>query len=49
MIKDGGLSFGTQLKIEFLPLNNGSKNCMGKSLNAKFRKSLHAKKYETYV
>ena len=28
MIKDGGLSFETQLKIEFLPLNNGSKKSM---------------------
>ena len=26
MIKDGGLSFETQLKSEFLPLSNGSKN-----------------------
>ena len=26
MLKDGGLSFETQLKIEFLPPNNGSKN-----------------------
>ena len=26
MIKDGGLSFETQLKIVFLPPNNGSKN-----------------------
>ena len=25
MIKDEGLSFETQLKIEFLPPNNGSK------------------------
>ena len=25
MIKDGGLSFETQLKVEFLPPNNGSK------------------------
>ena len=29
MIKDGGgLSFETQLKIEFLPPNNGSKKCL---------------------
>ena len=27
MIKDGGLSFETQLKIMFLPTNNGSKKC----------------------
>ena len=26
MIKDGGLSFETQLKIELLPSNSGSKN-----------------------
>ena len=32
MIKDGGLTFETQLKIEFLPLYNGSKKCLGKSL-----------------
>ena len=32
MIKDGGLSFETQLKIEFLPLNNGSKKCLENSL-----------------
>ena len=28
MIKDGGLSFETQLKIEFLPPNNVSKKCL---------------------
>ena len=32
MIKDGGLSFETQLRIEFLPPNNGSKKCLEKSL-----------------
>ena len=32
MIKDGGLSFETQLKIEFLPPNSGGKKCLGKSL-----------------
>ena len=32
MIKDGGSSFVTQLKIEFLPLNNCSKKCLEKSL-----------------
>ena len=32
MIKDEGLSFETQLKIEFLPPNNGSKKCLEKSL-----------------
>ena len=32
MIRDGGLSFETQLKVEFLPLNNGSKKCLEKSL-----------------
>ena len=32
MIKDGGLSFKTQLKIEFLPQNNSSKICLEKSL-----------------
>ena len=31
MIKDGGLSFKTQLKIEFLPLHDGGKNCLVKS------------------
>ena len=30
MIKDGGLSFETQLKIEFLLPNNGSKKCLEK-------------------
>ena len=30
--KDGRLSFETQLKIEFLPLNNGSKKCLEKTL-----------------
>ena len=28
MIKDRGFSFEAQLKIEFLPLNNGSKKCL---------------------
>ena len=38
MIKDG-LSFETQLKIEFLPLNKGSKLCVEKSLiSMEFRK-----------
>ena len=32
MIKDGGLSFETQLKIEFLSLNNVSKKCLEKFL-----------------
>ena len=32
MIKDGQLSFETQLKIEFLPLNDGNKKCLKKSL-----------------
>ena len=31
MINDGGLTFGTQLKIEFLPPNNSSKKCLEKS------------------
>ena len=30
--KDGRLSFETQLKIEFVPHNNGSKKCLEKSL-----------------
>ena len=30
MIKDGRLSLETQMKIEFLPLNNGSKKCLVK-------------------
>ena len=34
MKRDGGLSFETQLKIEFLPPNNGSKKCLEKSLLA---------------
>ena len=34
MIKDQGLSFETQLKIEFLPPNNGSNKCLEKSLLA---------------
>ena len=34
MIKDEGLSFETQLKIEFLPPNNGSNKCLEKSLLA---------------
>ena len=32
MKKDGGLSFETQLKIKFLPLNNVGKKCLEKSL-----------------
>ena len=32
MIKDGELNFETQLKIEFLPPNNGSRKCFEKSL-----------------
>ena len=32
MIKDGGLSFETQLKIEFLPPNKCSEKCLEKSL-----------------
>ena len=32
MIKGGELSFETQLKIKFLPPNNGSKQCLEKSL-----------------
>ena len=32
MIKDRGLSFEIQVKIEFLPLYNGSKKCLEKSL-----------------
>ena len=32
MIKDGGLSFKTQLKIEFLPPNNGGKKFLEKSM-----------------
>ena len=32
MIKDKGLSFETQLKIEFLPPNNGRKKFLEKSL-----------------
>ena len=32
MIKDGGLSFQTHLKIEFLPPNNSSKKCLEKFL-----------------
>ena len=31
MIKDGGLSFETQLKIEILPPHNGSKKMLGKN------------------
>ena len=30
--KDGKLSFEIQLKIAFLPLNNGSKKCLDKTL-----------------
>ena len=33
MVKDGGLSFETQLKIEFLPPNNSIKKCLEKSLS----------------
>ena len=33
MIKDGGLSFETQLKIEFLPLNNDIRKCLEKYLH----------------
>ena len=36
MIKDEGLSFKTQLKIEILPPNKGSKKCLEKSLLCKF-------------
>ena len=32
MIQYGGLSFRTQLKIEFLPPNDGGKNAWKKSL-----------------
>ena len=34
MLKAGGLSFETQMKIEFLPLNNTTavKKCLEKSL-----------------
>ena len=40
MIKDRGLIFETQLKIEFLPPNNGSKKCLEKSLQSQiFKKS----------
>ena len=35
MIKNEGLSFETQLKIEFLLQNNGSKKFMEKSLLSK--------------
>ena len=31
-MNDGKLNFETQLKIEFLPLNNGSKKCLDKFL-----------------
>ena len=34
MIKDEGLSFETQLKIEFLPPSNGSKKCLEKPMNS---------------
>ena len=34
VIKDGGLSFETQLKIEFLPQSRGSKKCLGKPLHS---------------
>ena len=47
MIKDGGLSFGTQLKIEVLPPNNGSKKCLEKSLAVKaIIHDIHAKAVE---
>ena len=36
MKQDGGLSFETQLKIEFLLSNNGSKKCLEKSLHRCF-------------
>ena len=36
MVKDRGLNFETQLKIEFLPPHNGSKKCWEKSLLTKF-------------
>ena len=38
MIKDGGLSFETQLRIEFLPPNNGSKKWLEKSLDSIVRR-----------
>ena len=34
MIKDRGLNFETQLKIEFLPPHNGSAKCLKKSMNS---------------
>ena len=37
MIKDEGLSFETQLKIEFLPPNNGSKKSFEKPLNCGYK------------
>ena len=37
MVIDGGLSFETQLKIEFSPPNNGSKKCLEKSLDENFK------------
>ena len=43
MIKDGGLNFKTKLEIEFLPLNNGKKKYLEKSLtitNAKVAKKI---------
>ena len=43
MIKDGGLNFKTKLEIEFLPLNNGKKKYLEKSLtitNAKVTKKI---------
>ena len=35
MIKDGGFRFETQLKIEFLPPNNSSKNAWKNPCNYK--------------
>ena len=45
MIKDGGLSFETQLKIEFLPLNNSGKRCLEKSLRDSFSAMSHMEVY----
>ena len=39
MTKNGGLSFETQLKIEFLPPNNGCKQCLEKFLVAELPKN----------
>ena len=35
MIKEGGLSFETQLKIEFLSPNNGGKKHLEKSMKSR--------------